>query len=396
MTKQVIHIIICFTVLTTSSSLTAQIDGGLLLGLTNATTTEMNTVSNPIKGSLLYNTTEKSVFQYNGSAWEKVDGSTNAWNITGNSGTTPTTNFLGTLDAKDVVFKSNGVEKLRLIQNKRQILINQAVTFNDHPMVVRANGSDVLAFEDNTGTPKWHWNLLLNGLNFVESNVSDYRLFLENGGNIGINTNNPSTKLDVNGKGRFRDIPDGADTDKILTTDTNGNIRKINTPIANKSYVQVFKGNKSFGSGNAVLLNLFPQVTIQAGKKVKIDLYVPTRDNSNSWGGLYVNINAKVNGTWYNLGNTGYDGGVMHYSAQSIHALNHEMLLDFITNLNLPEDQPYTLQFELRARSYDGTTYVNRSHDINRIANNLGNRGALQTWASDQNYCHIIIEEKDR
>ena len=140
---------------------------------------------------------------------------------------------------------------------------------------------------------------------------------------------------------------------------------------------------------------MFPEVTIQAGKKVKIDIYVPTRDNTNSWGGLYVNINAKVNGTWYNLGNTGYDGGVMSNSATSIHALNHEMLLDFITNLNLPNDQPYTLQFELTARSYNGTTYVNQSHDINRTGSNLGSRGSLQTWASDQNYCHIVIQEKD-
>jgi len=288
--------------------LEAQIDGSLLLGLTNATTAEMNTISNSIQGSLLYNTTEKNVFQYNGNIWEAVGGSsTNEnWILSGN---------------------------------------------NQYSAVT---------------------------------------------GNIGIGTTNPDAKLDVNGKARFRDIPVGADTDKLLTTDASGNIRKIDKPRINKSYVQVFKGNKTFGNGNAVLLNLFPEVTIQAGKKVKIDIYVPTRDNTNSWGGLYVNINARVNGTWYNLGNTGYDGGVMNYSATSIHALNHEMLLDFIANLGLPVDQPYTLQFELTARSYNGTTYVNRSHDINRTANNLGNRGVLQSWASDQNYCHIIIEEKDR
>ena len=86
----------------------------------------------------------------------------------------------------------------------------------------------------------------------------------------------------------------------------------------------------------------------------------------------------------------------MNNSATSIHALNHEMLLDFITNLSLSTDQPYTLQFELTARSYNGSVYVNQSHDINRTASNLGSRGALQTWASDQNFCHIIIEEKNR
>ncbi len=36
------------------------------------------------------------------------------WNITGNSGTTAGTNFIGTTDAKDFVFKTNGVEKGRI------------------------------------------------------------------------------------------------------------------------------------------------------------------------------------------------------------------------------------------------------------------------------------------
>ncbi|MDB4157986.1 hypothetical protein N9609_00695 [bacterium] len=163
-----------------------------------------------------------------------------------------------------------------------------------------------------------------------------------------------------------------------------------------KTYVQTFKTTKTFSNGNATLLNLFPEVTIHPNKKVRLDIYVPTRDNTTSWGGLYVNVNAKVNGTWYNLGNTGYDGGVMAKSANSIHALNHEMILDFVGNLNLDPKLPFTLQFELKARSYDGTTTVNGSHDINKTANGLGSRGALQTWASDQNFTHLIITEINR
>lgn len=36
------------------------------------------------------------------------------WNLTGNSGTTPGTNFLGTTDDKDVVFKTNNTERFRI------------------------------------------------------------------------------------------------------------------------------------------------------------------------------------------------------------------------------------------------------------------------------------------
>ncbi len=57
----------------------AQIDANLLLGLVNATTTEMNAISGSILGSILYNTTENSVYQYNGSTWVNV--ATNSTNL---------------------------------------------------------------------------------------------------------------------------------------------------------------------------------------------------------------------------------------------------------------------------------------------------------------------------
>lgn len=50
----------------------AQIDGSLLLGLRNATTQEMTTVSNPIEGSLIYNTTDSRTYQFNGTNWDKI------------------------------------------------------------------------------------------------------------------------------------------------------------------------------------------------------------------------------------------------------------------------------------------------------------------------------------
>ncbi|WP_411030349.1 hypothetical protein [Spongiimicrobium sp. 3-5] len=202
--------------------LSAQIDGSLLMGLTNATTTEMNTVSGPIEGSLLYNSTVKNVYQYNGSTWEQLGGSSSGWGTTGNAGTSSSTDFIGTTDAQDLVFRANNTEKLRIVQDRNQLLINQATVFNSHPLVIRANGIDVLAFQDNTGTSRWHWNLLGNGLNFVESNVADYRLFLENGGQVGINTSTPTERLDVNGTARIRTLNAAANTDNLLTADATG------------------------------------------------------------------------------------------------------------------------------------------------------------------------------
>ena len=149
------------------------------------------------------------------------------WLTTGNSGTNPTTNFLGTTDAQDLVLRAGNIEKLRITNNIGQVRINQALIYGNHPLVIRANGPDILAFQDNTGTTRWHWNFFGNtGLNFVETGVADYRLFLEDGGNIGINIGNPTEKLDINGKLRVRDIATVTTNNQILTADTDGVVQK--------------------------------------------------------------------------------------------------------------------------------------------------------------------------
>jgi hypothetical protein len=55
-----------------------------------------------------------------------------------------------------------------------------------------------LGFRDDSGTSQWHINYD-GGFNFVESGVAEYRLFLEDGGFVGIGTNNPKKNLHVNG-----------------------------------------------------------------------------------------------------------------------------------------------------------------------------------------------------
>lgn len=72
-----IHLTICLILF--SGICMGQIDANLLLGLVNATSTEMNAISGPILGSILYNTTENSVYQYNGSTWVNV--ATNSTNL---------------------------------------------------------------------------------------------------------------------------------------------------------------------------------------------------------------------------------------------------------------------------------------------------------------------------
>jgi hypothetical protein len=95
-----------------------------------------------------------------------------------------------------------------------------------NPLGVRARGDwhELVSFEDPAGATKWHLNMkaLGNGpgntpgLNFSETGVADFRLFLRAGGDVGVGTMQPEGRLTVHGKvqpaqGQFSVFTDTAD-----------------------------------------------------------------------------------------------------------------------------------------------------------------------------------------
>jgi len=50
----------------------SQIDSGLLFGLTNATTAEMNAITGMAIGQMLYNTDTHEIFTYDGTNWVMI------------------------------------------------------------------------------------------------------------------------------------------------------------------------------------------------------------------------------------------------------------------------------------------------------------------------------------
>ncbi len=81
-----------------------------------------------VKGMLVYDTATinditPGMYYCDGTQWIKVNGGTAAvgvntnWSLFGNTGTNPTTNFLGTTDNKDVVFKTSSLERMRLTKD---------------------------------------------------------------------------------------------------------------------------------------------------------------------------------------------------------------------------------------------------------------------------------------
>ena len=86
-----------------------------------------------------------------------------------------------------------------LIRASGSVGINTATP--GKPLTVRGQGSDseLIGLKDDGDSLQWHLNLKSGGLNFVESSVADFRLFLQDGGNVGIGTGDPQGTLDVNG-----------------------------------------------------------------------------------------------------------------------------------------------------------------------------------------------------
>ncbi len=85
-------------------------------------------VTSPATSLLVYNTASASTganavspgyYYWDGTKWVRFSysasgSSANDWNLLGNSGTNPTTNFLGTTDAQDLVFRTNNLEAVRI------------------------------------------------------------------------------------------------------------------------------------------------------------------------------------------------------------------------------------------------------------------------------------------
>ena len=138
-------------------------DGLLIprIALTNTTTA---TVTSPTASELVYNTATVNdvtpgFYYWSGSQWVRVaTGTNNDWSLTGNAGTTPGTNFIGTTDAKDLRFKTNGTDRLNILNSNGQLQSYNNTNLASAPSYSWAadtntgmylGGSDILAFAAN-------------------------------------------------------------------------------------------------------------------------------------------------------------------------------------------------------------------------------------------------------
>ncbi|MDD2634626.1 MAG: hypothetical protein PHW82_03915 [Bacteroidales bacterium] len=148
--------------------------GVLIPRLSLTGSTDNTSINSPLNSLLIFNTStagtspnEVSPGYYYWSSpnskWLRLCSDNDAWLLTGNSGTNPTTDFIGTTDAQDLLFKTNNTERLR-IKSSGNVAIGEGgswgkLTVNNGRFVVQNldgyTGSGTSIYKDNPWVYLW-------------------------------------------------------------------------------------------------------------------------------------------------------------------------------------------------------------------------------------------------
>jgi len=150
-------------------------DKGLLIPRVALTSTSSaSPITSPATSLLIYNTATAGdvtpgYYYWNGSKWMRLLSINDkpAWLLSGNAGTTPGTNFIGTTDAQPLVIKTNNIEHIRILSNG-QVLINRTTA---------AYSGDLFEAQGNATYP-----YAINGLTDQASGVGVYGYNSASGG----------------------------------------------------------------------------------------------------------------------------------------------------------------------------------------------------------------------
>lgn len=182
-------------------------------------------------------------------------GSSNAWSLTGNVGTSPGTQFIGTTDAQDFVTKTNGTERMRVSSGGDVSFLNGGVAV-DANFQGDASLSHGLHFgfvtsgegiTSNRNTPVNQY-----GLDFYTSNTN--RLAITGAGSVGIGTTGPGSKLQVNGAVGVPYLNSGGGPDPLVLDNSHHTIRRFGTatidlPSATTCYGRMYTIINGVGQG---------------------------------------------------------------------------------------------------------------------------------------------------
>ena len=282
------------------------------------TTANRTAITTPATGLVVYDTNLNSFYYYNGTAWIWLLSSGSGWSVTGNSGTTAGTNFIGTTDAIDFVVKTNATERVRVtsggnvgigtstpnaalqlgnvLSNRKFVLWEDAN--NDHQIYGFGINSFMLRYQVASTSADHAFYAATN------STTSNELMRIKGNGNVGIGTSTPTSLLDINDVGsnprmRFR-----------LNNSGTGFTLGYNNGVPEAYVWNELNTRMVFGTNNAYAM------VIEAGGNVGIGTTAPSSKLEvvgkiySTGAGAECSAQDRTNGTQYTLYGT---GGVMRF-----------------------------------------------------------------------------------
>ncbi len=218
-------------------------DAGMLVP--RMTISQRDAISSPATGLLVFVTNDNNFYYYDGSAWKQFSGGTDGdWTVSGN-------NMYSTVNGNIGIGTANPEEKLHVGDGTA-----------DTKIEINGINSAILFDDDNATTPK-EWTLqAINGrMRLFDITEGAERMTIDNSGNIGIGTANPTNKLEMEGTilstrievhdhngATHKAFVDHNDTDALFGT-TAGDINFITGTTAKKMSI-TSSGNVGIGTSS--------------------------------------------------------------------------------------------------------------------------------------------------
>lgn len=229
------------------------------------------------------------------SNWNTAYGWGQGWTVTGNTGTNPSTNFLGTTDNVGLAIRTNNTEQVRItpagnvgigtsspnqkldvrgniaIQNStgsanryevqaNRGRINFSSVANDNNHVIYNNGFNI----DGEGVWDGIKMNVYNGLNVrVGDGGANSALFVDSDGDVGIGTTSPSAKLDV--RGSLKIAASVNSTDKFDINVNRGRLKFSSENDNNHVIYNNFRNIDGEGSWDGIKMNVYDGLNVRVG-----------------------------------------------------------------------------------------------------------------------------------
>lgn len=151
-----------------------------------------------------------------------------SWNLDGNGGTDPGSNFLGTTDTQPLVIKTNDNEAMRIDTSgnvgigttapQSKLHVNSGADAVSVRVASNTVASAIAFHNSSVSSDSVMVGAQANSLRFITDGMD--RVAITENGDVGIGTVTPGAKLEVNGQVKITGGNPGAN--RVLTSDGNG------------------------------------------------------------------------------------------------------------------------------------------------------------------------------